>query len=471
MTILTVMSGCGGSNAISTTSTATKGISFSLSKTSLVSAKTSKTVNASVPASLDPTATSAVLTVVDNTTGNIVLADFKTEIYSLGGSYVTATIPLRTGSYSLTKFLVMDSNNHVLYLSPTQSADDDIKALVSQPLPLSFAVTAEGANVISLQVLAPDDSTPESFGYPSVSFSILNYIKFRSVVQTLDETAGTWLVVAANLSVNGVNYSHPAQTSTLRVLESDSYTLIFSKDGYATKTITLGANEIANYQATPLVVTLNPSHTVSFDSNGGTAVPPQAVVDGGQASRPADPSRAGFAFAHWYLTDPAVAFPFTTVVTGSMTLHAKWNPIEERIWDVAGTYTFQIPAGVTAITITVVGAEGGKGGDVYDDATGAGGAGGGFSRVMYGTTRLVETKGGDGEHGAIGDDSAERGEGHPGLGENYSSLGPNRIYYGPFSEPLTLMVGKTGENGWDGCAIPGNQPPNKDGKISITWQQ
>ena len=39
------------------------------------------------------------------------------------------------------------------------------------------------------------------------------------------------------------------------------------------------------------------THTVTFDSNGGSAVDAQTVDDGGKAVKPADPTRDGYTFA------------------------------------------------------------------------------------------------------------------------------------------------------------------------------
>lgn len=64
---------------------------------------------------------------------------------------------------------------------------------------------------------------------------------------------------------------------------------------------------------------------VSFDSNGGSAVSGIEVADNGHlASLPA-PTKASYGLAGWY-TDSGLTAPFTlsSVVTGSMTVYAKW---------------------------------------------------------------------------------------------------------------------------------------------------
>ncbi|WP_281888705.1 InlB B-repeat-containing protein [Paenibacillus sp. YYML68] len=72
--------------------------------------------------------------------------------------------------------------------------------------------------------------------------------------------------------------------------------------------------------------TLN-SYTVSFDSQGGSAVASQTVMHGGYATMPAAPVKAGYSFDGWY-TDSSLTTPHqfsTTTILGVSTLYAKWT--------------------------------------------------------------------------------------------------------------------------------------------------
>ena len=68
--------------------------------------------------------------------------------------------------------------------------------------------------------------------------------------------------------------------------------------------------------------------TVTFMSNGGSAVEPQTVNENETAQKPANPSKNGYAFAGWF-SDKALtqAYDFASPVTADITLYAKWNPI------------------------------------------------------------------------------------------------------------------------------------------------
>ncbi len=70
-------------------------------------------------------------------------------------------------------------------------------------------------------------------------------------------------------------------------------------------------------------------YTVSFNSNGGTAVAPQTVLSGTKATLPAtEPTLADHVFAGWYANDTfTVAFDFNAAITADATAYAKWNVV------------------------------------------------------------------------------------------------------------------------------------------------
>ncbi|MDR0898688.1 MAG: InlB B-repeat-containing protein [Oscillospiraceae bacterium] len=74
------------------------------------------------------------------------------------------------------------------------------------------------------------------------------------------------------------------------------------------------------------------THTVAFDSQGGSPVASQSVKDGDAAQRPADPTRAGYTFGGWY-SDAALTIPydFSQPVMGDMTLYARWIAEEHTV--------------------------------------------------------------------------------------------------------------------------------------------
>ena len=70
----------------------------------------------------------------------------------------------------------------------------------------------------------------------------------------------------------------------------------------------------------------NVSYTVTFESNGGTAIEASKVVNGKTLSKPADPVKANYRFIGWYVdADFKTPFAFDSdVVTSDMTLYARY---------------------------------------------------------------------------------------------------------------------------------------------------
>ena len=63
--------------------------------------------------------------------------------------------------------------------------------------------------------------------------------------------------------------------------------------------------------------------TVTFDSDGGSAVAAVTVKSGEKAAKPADPAKDGYTFKGWLLGD--AEYSFDAPVTGDITLKAKWE--------------------------------------------------------------------------------------------------------------------------------------------------
>ena len=108
-------------------------------------------------------------------------------------------------------------------------------------------------------------------------------------------------------------------------------------DTPVTRDITL----TALWDETPAV-----THLVTFDTAGGGRVDPQAVTDGQTATKPRDPTRAGYEFKGWLLDGKP--YDFTSPVTGDITLTAVWTPIP-----VTHAVTFDRADGTDPTVITV----------------------------------------------------------------------------------------------------------------------
>ena len=69
------------------------------------------------------------------------------------------------------------------------------------------------------------------------------------------------------------------------------------------------------------------SYTVTFDSNGGSAVAAIVVKEGEKVAKPENPTKDGYGFVSWLLDDRP--YDFNATVDSNITLTAKWI----SIWD------------------------------------------------------------------------------------------------------------------------------------------
>lgn len=72
--------------------------------------------------------------------------------------------------------------------------------------------------------------------------------------------------------------------------------------------------------------------TITFNSNGGSAVKSQTVKPGGKVTKPANPTKTGHAFKGWYSDKGCkTAFNFNTQVKSNVTLYAKWEANKVKV--------------------------------------------------------------------------------------------------------------------------------------------
>jgi uncharacterized repeat protein (TIGR02543 family) len=127
---------------------------------------------------------------------------------------------------------------------------------------------------------------------------------------------------------------------------SDFVTKDFHIEGSANYVLTAGDVTAPNLSVTWSWVTkkeadeeaaANAKVTVTFNSNGGSAVESQEITKGGTVSEPTAPTKDEdddytYAFAGWY-SDAELenAFNFSTAINEATTLYAKWTPTAKVI--------------------------------------------------------------------------------------------------------------------------------------------
>lgn len=93
-----------------------------------------------------------------------------------------------------------------------------------------------------------------------------------------------------------------------------------------------------DYEDAKKIVNIEHVYDITFDSNGGSSVSAQKVLNGRNATKPTDPKREGYTFTGWYKDLVSeTKFSFTEGVTASQTIYAKWTANQYNLtFDVNG---------------------------------------------------------------------------------------------------------------------------------------
>jgi len=156
---------------------------------------------------------------------------------------------------------------------------------------------------------------------------------------TFDSAGGT--AIAAQQVENGETATTPDPAPTKAGYTFDKWLSGESEFNFATPItadITLTATWLENF-------------TVTFDSEGGSAVTAQEVADGSTATEPTDPTLAAHIFNFWSLTEGGSEYNFATAVTEDITLYAVWIEVFPVTFDSQGgtaVTTQQVPDGEIA---------------------------------------------------------------------------------------------------------------------------
>ncbi|MBO5867200.1 MAG: InlB B-repeat-containing protein, partial [Clostridia bacterium] len=107
--------------------------------------------------------------------------------------------------------------------------------------------------------------------------------------------------------------------------DGENMRLVFSKEEEAAATLKNGMFKLT-YNGATFNMLQRINYTVSFDTDGGSTVPAQTVLNGKTANMPADPTRENSRFLGWY-ADSAFTAPFsfdTQIISQDTTVYARW---------------------------------------------------------------------------------------------------------------------------------------------------
>ena len=188
------------------------------------------------------------------------------------------------------------------------------------------------------KVTAPEAPTKDGYAFAGWYVGDTAY-DFNTAVTADVELTAKWNAIEYTISYvlnGGTNADDAITTFTVK---SDEITLLaptregYSFDGWynaetgGDKVTVIEAGSIGNITLYARWTT--ESHTVSFNSDGGSTVDNITVNHGEKVTAPKAPTKDGYAFAGWYVGE--TAYDFNTAVTADVALTAKWNAIEYTI--------------------------------------------------------------------------------------------------------------------------------------------
>jgi uncharacterized protein (TIGR02145 family) len=156
------------------------------------------------------------------------------RIYEMNGAFFSQKLILKTGSYRLTEFLIMDSTENVIFTTPLEGSYEAQN--VTNPLPIAFEVFKDISTPVNVEVISTENKSPEDFGL--VSFPITEVKTITFLITVADKESDRLL--SAKLTITGGSYSliqmlDSSATNRVTVKDSiglDSYNMTIEKEGY-----------------------------------------------------------------------------------------------------------------------------------------------------------------------------------------------------------------------------------------------
>ncbi len=122
--------------------------------------------------------------------------------------------------------------------------------------------------------------------------------------------------------VNGKKVSTVATTS----LDISSY-LVVGTNNIQIKALTVenGYQDSDYSNKVTKTVVAEKTYSITFNTNGGTAIPTQTIKETVNTVKPSNPTKAGYTFAGWYTSDAyTTEYSFGNKLSANVTVYAKW---------------------------------------------------------------------------------------------------------------------------------------------------
>jgi hypothetical protein len=220
---------------------------------------------------------------IEDASGSVIINSEKLELYFMNGDYISKPIILVNGSYKLTRVLLLDWRNKILYASPAKGSSK--ASLVQVPLSISFKVQNIDITRLAPEVLSSYGSISDDFGYITFGYEVSNTIDFLIGVFIYNDFYRNYELTSASINIKSdptnIIYDGPLNakqndssgivsaydsigvTNKITLPQYNNYTLVISKEGYTTFSQTFTKEQMKQHFRSvdkgPLVVILEKS--------------------------------------------------------------------------------------------------------------------------------------------------------------------------------------------------------------------
>jgi len=203
---------------------------------------------------------SSVVLSIENESNEFEIENKKYSLTKINETYLIDPILLEVGNYNLSKFLVLNSADEVIYATPLEGSN--LASLVDSPLPINFNIDTDSATNQNVEVIYTDSINPEDLGYASLSFNIVPTSNILYSVFGYSDANKNYSFLSGDLTVYGdqdslfsIEYGDSINAVKLRN-DYDTISLDFSAPGFFNSTVNISTDTLSKYKTIPLKVTL-----------------------------------------------------------------------------------------------------------------------------------------------------------------------------------------------------------------------
>jgi len=147
----------------------------------------------------------------------VVVVDKKISLVKLNGDYITESILLKEGNYTVTRFLVLDDQDDAIYGTPIQGSNG--ASQVDEPLPFPFVISPDQPTSLPLTVVTLNSSSADDIGYASFSIKYKCALSATVNNQSLCYEGSRYLIAYASAAGQpsvfslSTNFTHTSDNS------------------------------------------------------------------------------------------------------------------------------------------------------------------------------------------------------------------------------------------------------------------